>query len=118
MNRIEEGAIAAFFNAQLVRIDPGSITFRSGSEPARTIPNDVVLALTGYRPDYMLLEALGIASQDDQTRTPSYDAHTFESNRPGVFLAGTVCGGLNTSRWFIENGRFHASRIAAELADR
>ena len=48
----------------------------------------------------------------------SSNPDTMESTRPGVYLAGTVCGGLHTSRWFIENGRIHAARIAAHLAGR
>ncbi len=118
MNRIEEGAIRAFFNSRVIRMDEGTLTFQTGNDPSRTIPTDAVLALTGYRPNYDLLSALGVSWQDDDAWTPQYDPETFESQRPGVFLAGTVCGGLNTSRWFIENGRFHAARIAAELADR
>lgn len=118
VNRIEEGAIRAFFNSRVIRMDEGTLTFETNNEPIRTIRNDVVLALTGYRPNYDLLHALGVSWQDDDARTPKYHPETFESQRPGVFLAGTVCGGLNTSRWFIENGRFHAARIADELQDR
>jgi thioredoxin reductase (NADPH) len=33
-----------------------------------------------------------------------------------VYIAGTVCGGYNTSRWFIENGRFHARQIVTHIA--
>jgi thioredoxin reductase (NADPH) len=31
-------------------------------------------------------------------------------------VAGTVCGGYQTGRWFIENGRFHAKQIAQHIA--
>ena len=62
------------------------------------------------------LAALGITFADDGFRTPVFDEVTFESARPGVYLAGTVCGGLKTNRWFIENGRFHAQQIAKHLA--
>jgi thioredoxin reductase (NADPH) len=116
-NRIAEGSIAAFFGAEVTAIAGDSISFRTTDGP-RTIRNDWVLALTGYRPDYPLLDALGVGVGDDAARTPAFDPGTFETNRPGVFLAGTVCGGLATSRWFIENGRHHAKVIAAEIADR
>lgn len=118
LNRIEEGAIKAWFNADVVRVDERTLTFRTGDGGEHTIENDIVLALTGYRPDYALLERLGLSWQDDEAQTPTYDPETFETSRKGVFMAGTVCGGLNTSRWFIENGRFHAARIAACLANR
>lgn len=80
------------------------------------LENDWVLAMTGYRPDLEFLERLGIRLGDDPARTPCYDPETFETNRPGLYLAGTVCGGLNTSRWFIENGRLHAPRIMEHIA--
>ena len=47
-----------------------------------------------------------------------FDEATFETSRPGVYLAGTVCGGYRTGRWFIENGRFHAQQIVKHIAQR
>ena len=32
-------------------------------------------------------------------------------DRPGVYLAGVVCGGYKTNKWFIENSRDHAPLI-------
>ena len=116
-NRIGEGSIRAFFDSTVVEVRPSSLLLRTpGGE--REIANDWLLALTGYRPDYALLEAFGLEVRDDAFRTPVYDETTFESSRPGVYLAGTVCGGLHTSRWFIENGRFHARQIAAHITGR
>ena len=91
-----------------------SLTVR-GPEGVREIPNDFGLAMTGYQPDFSFLERLGITLAEDGCRTPVFDPATFESARPGVYVAGTVCGGLNTGRWFIENGRFHARQIVAHL---
>ena len=62
------------------------------------------------------LEALGLRFADDAFRTPLFDATTFETTRPGMYLAGTVCGGYRTGRWFIENGRFHAQQIVKHIA--
>jgi thioredoxin reductase (NADPH) len=77
-----------------------------------------VYALTGYRPDYTLLvELLALPlDESDPARPIRFDPATHETARPGVYAAGTVCGGLATSRWFIENGRHHAQLIAAALA--
>jgi thioredoxin reductase (NADPH) len=74
-----------------------------------------VLAKTGYHPEFSFLERLGVTFADDQHRTPIYDEATFETARPGVYIAGTVCGGYHTSRWFIENGRFHARQILTHI---
>ncbi|GIV57424.1 MAG: YpdA family putative bacillithiol disulfide reductase [Bacteroidetes bacterium] len=116
-NRIREGSIRAYFNTTVEAITERTIRLRTPEGPVE-LPNDFVLAMTGYRPDYTFLtEALGIAVADDPARTPVHDPETFETNRPGVYLAGTVCGGLNTSRWFIENGRFHAAQIMRHIAE-
>jgi thioredoxin reductase (NADPH) len=114
-NRIKEGSIKAFFNTQVVSIGESSLTLRT-PEGEAAIANDWVLAMTGYHPDYRFLEQmLQIAIADDVHRTPVFDEATFETSRPGVYLAGTVCGGYQTGRWFIENGRFHAQQIAKHI---
>ncbi|TGE20478.1 YpdA family putative bacillithiol disulfide reductase [Hymenobacter aquaticus] len=115
LNRIAEGRIRALFHTTIQRIGPAGVEVLTPDGP-ETLPADFIYALTGYRPDYSLLAALGVACQEDAARTPTHDAETFETNRPGVYVAGTVCGGLNTSRWFIENGRHHAAVIAARIA--
>ena len=114
-NRIKEGSIRAYFSTAIEEIRPGSLILSTPGGRVE-IPNDWVLAMTGYRPDFPFLEALGIAFADDGFRTPVFDETTFESSRKGVYLAGTVCGGYRTNRWFIENGRFHAQQIAKHIA--
>lgn len=114
-NRIKEGSIRAFFGTSVTAIEPGRLRLSTPEGP-RVIRNDFVVAMTGYRPSYPFLEALGITIDDDKARTPIYDPMTFETQRPGVYLAGTVCGGLHTGRWFIENGRHHAEQIARHIA--
>ena len=116
-NRISEGSITAYFDTEVVRIDSDTVTLReSGTEIV--IKNDWVLAMTGYVPDYRLLDQLQIGSREDESLTPMYDSDSFETDRPGIYIAGTVCGGLNTSRWFIENGRDHARHIARHIDER
>ena len=116
-NRIKEGAIRALFNTVVDRITERTLIVR-GPAGTEELDNDWVLAMTGYRPDYSFLESLGIGIGEDAYRTPVVDEATFESTRPGVYLAGTVCGGLLTNKWFIENGRFHARQIARHIANR
>ena len=114
-NRIKEGSIRAYFNTSIEEIRPASVVLRTPSVTVE-IDNDWVLAMIGYRPDYGFLESLQIAIADDVYRTPVFDEATFETSRPGLYLAGTVCGGLQTNRWFIENGRFHAKQIMKHIA--
>ena len=117
LNRIKEGRIQAFFNTTIDAITPHTVEVTTPEGP-RSLPADYVYVLTGYRPDYSLLtEALGLPlDENDPARPIVFDPETHETARPGVYAAGTVCGGLATSRWFIENGRHHAQLIAAALA--
>ena len=113
-NRIKEGTIKAYFNSDITRIEERSITFRT-PDGEKTIENDFVLAMTGYQPDYGFLEKIGIAFHEDADRTPVYDETSFETSRNGIHLAGVICGGYNTGKWFIENARFHGEAIAAYI---
>lgn len=114
LNRIKEGSITAHFRTTVEEITSDAVRLAT-PEGARVVPADFVLLLTGYHPDFGFLERLGVALEGPE-RAPAVDADTMESTRPGVYLAGTVCGGYATSRWFIENGRIHAAKIAADLA--
>jgi thioredoxin reductase (NADPH) len=116
LNRIKEGRITAYFNTTITAITPHTVEVVTPEGP-RSIPADYVYALTGYRPDYSLLvDMLALPlDENDDARPPIFDVVTHETARPGVYVAGTVCGGLATSRWFIENGRHHAQLIAAAL---
>ncbi|HEX8659412.1 MAG TPA: YpdA family putative bacillithiol disulfide reductase [Hymenobacter sp.] len=116
VNRIAEGRIKAYFNTTVAAIRPGAVDVLTPDGPL-TLPTDFVYALTGYHPDEALLGRLGIEPDPaDEARAPLFDPITHETTRPGVFVAGTVCGGRATSRWFIENGRHHAQLIAGHLA--
>jgi thioredoxin reductase (NADPH) len=114
-NRIKEGSIQARFDSSVEEIRASSLILRT-PDGTREIENDWVLAMTGYQPDFGFLESLGVTFADDGFRTPIYDETTFETVRRGVYIAGTVCGGYRTNRWFIENGRFHAQQIAKHIA--
>ncbi len=116
-NRIKEGSIRAYFNTTVDAIREGVLVLRT-PDGLDEIANDWVLAMTGYHPDYSFLERLQIAIGEDASRTPVYDEVTFETSRPGIYIAGTVCGGYRTGRWFIENGRFHAQQIMKHIAGR
>lgn len=116
INRIEEGSIKAYFNAKLIEIDTNQVRIQSGDETPFEIKNDYVLAMTGYEPDFKLIRSLGVAISDEKTKAPVYDEATMETNQSGVFVAGVVCGGLETNKWFIENSRVHAQRIVNHLA--
>ena len=114
-NRIEEGSITAYFQSEIISIHPKKICLQT-PKGVREIANDFVLAMTGYQPDFSLLTDLGVDLQNDPHKTPVYNTTTMESNQKGVYLAGVVCGGLKTNKWFIENSRIHADQIIAHIA--
>lgn len=109
-NRIKEGAIKAYFNSELSEIKENEVKIKT-PDGIVTVENDFVFAMTGYRPDFDFLKNAGIKLSDDGTRTPQFDEATFETNRKGIYLAGVVCGGMETGKWFIENSRDHAINI-------
>ncbi|WP_437918248.1 YpdA family putative bacillithiol disulfide reductase [Sphingobacterium sp. LRF_L2] len=84
----------------------------------KKIKNDFVLALTGYRPNFDFLKKIGIHIPDQAPMIPTHDPETMETNIEGLYLAGVVCGGLNTHLWFIENSRVHAEIILNHILGR
>lgn len=115
-NRIAEGSIKAYFNSCLTEIREGEVVVEN-TDGKFTIPNDFVLALTGYRPDFDFLEKAGIELEGDRL-IPKHNPQTMESNVPGLYLAGVVCGGLETHKWFIENSRIHAEMIINDILNK
>ena len=111
INRIEEGSIKTYFNAELKEITKDKLIFNSLEEGEVTIANDFVLALTGYMPNFKFLNAMGVQLSEDEKKLPDYNPKTMESNVKGLYLAGVVCGGMETHKWFIENSRIHALLI-------
>jgi thioredoxin reductase (NADPH) len=113
-NRIAEGSITAFFNAQLYEITENEVVIQI-PEGLVTIENDWVIAMTGYQPNLLFLEKLGIELSADPVRKPMYNEETHETNQRNIYLAGVICGGMNTHRLFIENSRVHAQKIVETI---
>lgn len=109
-NRIKNGEIKAYFNSSLIEIREKEVDIIT-PVGLKTIKNDFVLAMTGYKPDYNFLESIGIKIIENEYMQPVYNKHTYESNIKSIYLAGVVCGGLKTNEWFIENSREHAPII-------
>ncbi|KIO77576.1 hypothetical protein TH53_08605 [Pedobacter lusitanus] len=114
-NRIKEGEIKAYFNAEVIAIAEDNVTIRTAEETF-TLANDFVIAMTGYKPDFEMLKKLGVNPEDKFAATSVYNPETMETNLPGLYLAGVVCGGMDTHKWFIENSRIHAEQIFQHIA--
>ena len=113
-NRIKEEEVTALFNSELVEIRAGEVDIKT-PEGIKTIPNDFVIAMTGYQPDFSMLRKFGIDLPE--TLCPVYNEETMETNVKGLYLAGVVCGGLDTHKLFIENSRVHAEMIVKNIVN-
>lgn len=114
INRIEEGSIKAYFNSTLKEIRETEVVIDT-PEGEDIIENDFVLLLTGYRPNFGFLADIGIELSNDGRKIPQYDEETMETNVAGIYLAGVICGGVETHKWFIENSRVHAKIIMKDI---
>ncbi|MBW7891975.1 MAG: YpdA family putative bacillithiol disulfide reductase [Chitinophagaceae bacterium] len=113
-NRIKEGSIKAFFNSSLTAIREDDVDIKT-PDGLISLPNDYVIAATGYHPDFNFLRKVGISLTEDESLSPSYNPDTMETNKKNMYLAGVVCGGMNTHSWFIENSRMHATIIMKDI---
>ncbi|WP_299801327.1 YpdA family putative bacillithiol disulfide reductase [uncultured Maribacter sp.] len=114
INRIEEGSIKAYYNTTIKSISKDYINLTAKGEDI-AIENDFVLALTGYKPNFKFLEKLGVNTSNDEKKLPEYNPDTMETNVAGLYLAGVICGGMETHKWFIENSRIHAKMIVKNI---
>lgn len=114
-NRIAEGSIKAYFQSTLCEIRENEVEIDT-PDGKITLENDFVLALTGYRPDLEFLTKMGIELSDDKKKVPNYNPETMETNVEGLYLAGVICGGMETHKWFIENSRVHAKMILDHIS--
>ena len=113
-NRIAAGEIDVYYNSCLTAVTPTSAQIQTPNGIIE-LENDFVLALTGYRPNFDFLKKIGIDIPKEAPCIPSHNEVTMETNVAGIYLAGVVCGGLNTHLWFIENSRIHAKQIIGHI---
>lgn len=112
-NRITEGSIRSYFNSEVVKIKEKEIIIKTPKGKI-TLENDFVFAMTGYHPDYSFLNSFGVKT--DKNSNPVFDRKTFETNMKGIYLAGVVCGGKRTDKYFIENSIIHSEIIIREIS--
>jgi len=117
VNRINEGSIKAYFNSTIKEIREREVDIQT-PEGVATVKNDWVIAMTGYQPNLEFLRDLGIHLSDDELRKPTYDEASYETNVRNIFIAGVICGGMNTHRLFIENSREHAEKVIKTINKR
>ena len=115
-NRINEGSIRAYFHTEVVSIEQTRVFLKKGNEEF-SIDNDFVLAMTGYKPDYDLLKRLSVEIDEGKHQKPLYNEDTLETPLKGLYVAGVVNAGMQTSKLFIENTRHHAMLIISNILE-
>ncbi|MBO6496863.1 MAG: YpdA family putative bacillithiol disulfide reductase [Roseivirga sp.] len=113
-NRIKEGSIKAYFNTSVTEIRPNEVVLQTADDQV-VLENDFVLAMTGYMPNYQLFESLGIPVSNDEYRIPLHNEKTLETELSGVYVAGVINAGMQTSKLFIENTRVHSRLIIQSI---
>ncbi|HMS69329.1 MAG TPA: YpdA family putative bacillithiol disulfide reductase [Saprospiraceae bacterium] len=113
-NRIKEGSIVAHFNSEVIEIKEDEVLVKT-PEGIVTLPNDYVLAMTGYLPDYPLLEKFGLTFTEDDKKAPIFNEETLETKVKGMYVAGVLNSGMDTNKLFIENTRHHPDLILTHI---
>ena len=115
-NRIKEGSIKAYFETTVKEIRPHQVVLHN-ADREWTIENDFVLAMTGYKPDYDLLQRLMVPIDESNHSEPIFNPDTLETSQKGIYVAGVIISGLLTSKLFIENTREHGEMIVKSITD-
>ena len=118
-NRIKEGSIKAYFNTVVKKIEPRAVWLENQTQGLFSLKNDFVLAMTGYQPNYELLNRLGLlVSSKEKDQIPIHNPNTLETPQPGVYVAGVLCAGMKTNQLFIENTRDHGELIIGHILEK
>ncbi len=116
-NRIKEGSIKALYNSHVLSIREHEVDIQT-PDGMVTIENDWVIALTGYQPDLTFLRNAGVELSPDAVMKPYFNPATHETNIKNLYVAGVICGGMDTHSLFIENSRVHAEQIIISINNR
>ncbi|SFU61452.1 thioredoxin reductase (NADPH) [Pustulibacterium marinum] len=116
-NRIKEGSIKAYFSSNIKEITSDNLVIQT-EKGIKTIENDFVLALTGYQPNFDFLKKIGVYLNENDHLKPTYNQDTMETNIENLYLAGVICGGMETHKWFIENSIIHSKMIVKNIQNK
>ena len=86
---LKEHCLKLFFLGRVIEIREREVELESESGERVTIPNDVVFVLIGADADLTMLKNLGVQTEPSKYgEVPVYDPETFETNVPGIYVAG------------------------------
>jgi len=86
---LKEHCLNLFFLGKVVEIREGEVELESESGERVLMHVDVVFILIGADADLTLLKNLGVKTEEGKYgEVPVYDPESFESNVPGIYVAG------------------------------
>lgn len=87
--QLAEGRLHLIFFIHLEEITEREVRLQTEDGASRTIPNDAVFILIGADADHTLLRRAGVEFvQAGLAEVPVYDPDTYETNVPGLYVAG------------------------------
>ena len=112
-NRIKAGEIKALFQSEVMEVRKRALLVRTPGGH-QELSSDFLFVLIGFQPDADLLTRFGV-KVDPTSLAPMHDPDTYETNVPGLYVAGAVIAGKNNNKVFVENGRLHGKAIIASI---
>lgn len=112
-NRIKSGEVKSLFSTTVREIKERSIVVNT-PHGISELPNDFAFVLIGFHPDTTHLQSYGV-NIDAETLAPIHNEKTFETNVPGLYVAGSIVAGKNNNKVFVENGRAHGAVIVSAI---
>ncbi len=86
---LNEHCLNLFFLGKVLEIREGEIDMENENGDRVTLENDVVFVLIGSDADLSMMKGLGVTTERAKYgEVPVYDPETFETNVPGVYVAG------------------------------
>ncbi len=86
---LKEHCLKLFFLGRIIEIREGEVELESESGERVKISNDVVFVLIGSDADLTMLKAVGVKTEQGKYgEVPVYSDETFETNVPGIYVAG------------------------------
>ncbi|MGQ0542038.1 MAG: NAD(P)-binding domain-containing protein, partial [Blastocatellia bacterium] len=86
---LKEHCLKLFFLGKVIEIREGEVELESENGERVLIENDVVFILVGADADLTMLKNLGVATEQSKNgEVPVYDPESFETNVPGIYVAG------------------------------
>ena len=86
---VTAGRLRVILYKEVLKITERDVTLTTDDGETLTIPNEVMFVLIGSDADLTLLRKLGVKTEPGKlTEVPVYNPETFETNVPGVYVAG------------------------------